>query len=214
MKQRILNEARLLYNKNGLSAVTSRIICKSLNISLGSFSYHFSDKKNITLGLYEQMLDEIEAVYTSVQNKAPDITEYLNSHKQLFTIQAKYKFFHLNLFEILTNNSKIKALHTEKRLKEIQMAKQVYKAYMQAGILKKDTSEQHIERLINVGQILNNFWPIDAELAPKRTQKEKLVHYMKICCGLLEPYLEPQSLDQYREYFDNLEQKATKKREA
>lgn len=204
MKQKILDATRLLYNKHGLSAVTSRMISDKLRISLGSFSYHFPDKKNILINLYEEMLREIQTVYTSVQNSEPNIVAYLNSHKRLFLIQEKYKFFYLNLFEILTTYPNIKLVHSQRRMEELHMAKQVFSLYMKMGILKKDIADSQIERLINVGQILNNFWPVDAEISPRLNDIERLSHYMKICCGLLEPYLEPESLNKYHDYFSQL----------
>jgi AcrR family transcriptional regulator len=184
------------------------MICNNLKISLGSFSYHFPDKKNILTSLYEEMLNEIQTIYISIQNREPDIIVYLDSHKKLFLIQEKYKFFYLNLFEILTNNSRIRLTHSQKRIEEINMAKQVFVSYVNTGVLKKNITDSQIERLINVGQILNNFWPIDSEISPKLKQTERLIHYMKICCGLLEPYLELKSQNKYHEYFSLLENKS------
>jgi len=205
MKQKILNQARKLYNQHGLSSVTARMICDQLKISLGSFSYHFPDKKNILKGLYLEMLNEIQQVYTSMQTNEPTISTYLESHKALFLLQEKYKFYYLNLFEILTNNAEIRQIHEQRRADEINMARQVFSYYVNTGIIKESISESQIDRLINVGMILNNFWPIDSEVSPKKEQKERLVYYMKICCGLLEPYLQPVSLRAYHNYFSFLE---------
>ncbi len=207
MKEKILNQARLLYNAKGLSNVTARVICDHLKISLGSFSYHFPDKKNIIHGLYNAMVEEIQAVYNSIQHKQPTITTYLDSHKATFLIQEKYKFFYLNLFEILTNNMQIKTSFTKRRQQEISMAKQSLHHYMNAGVLKNNLSENDIKKLIDVAQILNNFWPIDSEISTQGNQTDRLVHYMKICCGLLEPYLEKESKTSYYEYFQSLEDK-------
>ncbi len=208
MKQKILDQARLLYNAKGISNVTTRVICDQLKISLGSFSYHFPDKKRILQQLYEEILDENQKIYDTIQKQKPTINTYLDCHKALFLIQEKYKFFYLNLFEILTNHPKIKEAYFKNRIEETNMAKQVFLYYMQMGILKKDITESQIIRLINVGNILNNFWPIDSELSPKLNQTERLIHYMKICCGLLEPYLEEESRDEYHKYFKMLENKS------
>ncbi|GGG06096.1 TetR family transcriptional regulator [Dokdonia pacifica] len=208
MKQKILDQARLLYNAKGISNVTTRVICDQLKISLGSFSYHFPDKKRILQQLYEEILDENQKIYDTIQKQEPTINTYLDCHKALFLIQEKYKFFYLNLFEILTNHPKIKEAYFKNRIEETNMAKQVFLYYMQMGILKKDITESQIIRLINVGNILNNFWPIDSELSPKLNQTERLIHYMKICCGLLEPYLEEESRDEYHKYFKMLENKS------
>ena len=205
MKEKILDMARQLYNDHGLSAVTARIICDRLKISLGSYSYHFPDKKNILIDLYNEMLLEIQAIYTSMQTTEPDILTYLDSHRLLFLLQEKYKFFYMNLFEILTNQPEIMHTHKQKRSEEMAMAKQIFLYYMQKGILKTNISESQIERLIHVGEILNNYWPIDAAVSADREESDRLIHYMKICCGLLEPYLESESHMAYNDYFKRFE---------
>ncbi len=87
------------------------------------------------------------------------------------------------------------------------MARQVFKHYMDMGILKKDISAEQMERLINVGQLLHTFWPIDSEIASEVPQNHRFMHYMKICCGLLEPFLELPSKEAYHNYFNRLIQK-------
>ena len=205
MKEKILQQALQLFNEHGVSTVTARMICDQLKISLGSYSYHFPDKKKITSSLYLQLVSEIEAVYQAMQGETPTILTYLESHRRLFLIQEQYKFFYLNLVEILATNEEVKALYQNRRAEEKQLAHQVFHYYMGSGILKKDTSEAQIERLIDVGQILNDFWPIDAAVSPTKAATDRLVHYMKICCGLLEPFLEVESHEAYHQYFKQLQ---------
>jgi len=73
MKQKILNKSRLLYNKFGLSKVTARMICDNLNISLGSFSYHFPDKKIIIDSLYDELQNELKQIYNNIQSADVDL---------------------------------------------------------------------------------------------------------------------------------------------
>ncbi len=150
-------------------------------------------------------MKEIQATYVLIENKEPTIITYLETHKQLFLIQEKYKFFYLNLFELVTNNQEIRQRHSQIRINERSTAKQIFKEYMRAGVLKKNIDDEQIERLISVGQILNNFWPVDSEMSPKLEGAARLSHYMKICCGLLEPHLEPNSRKEYHHYFAELE---------
>ena len=107
-RTKILNKTRILYNKKGMQNVTARVISQSLNVSLGSFSYHFPDKRIIVKSLYHNLQMELQNMYSSMRNEPASITTYLETHKQLFKIQSKYKFFYLNLFEILLNNEELK----------------------------------------------------------------------------------------------------------
>jgi len=203
-KIKILSKARVLYNKKGLNNVTARVICDNLNISLGSFSYHYPDKKVIIKSLYQELQKELQSMYSIVKNEKPSIITYLETHKELFKIQKKYKFFYLNLFEILSNYEEIRTNYLQNTSNERILAKQMLEFYIQKGILIKSLNEKDIERIINVGQILNNFWTIDVEISSNKNIE--LPHYMKICCGLLEPYLENPSLIKYKNYFKDFKE--------
>lgn len=203
-REKILEAARLLFNKKGVEKVSVRNICSKLNISLGNFSYHFPDKGKIVSDLFQRMTEEMHAVLASIPRDSMSIFFYLESHKQLFLIQEKYKFFYLNLFEILTHHEDIKRSYLDNSKAERKMAHELLDLYVEKGVLKKGIPRLQFERMINVGQILNNSWLVDAEILFKGNQKKKLNYYMRICCGLLEPYLTDNSLKEYKRYFDRL----------
>jgi hypothetical protein len=65
------------------------------------------------------------------------------------------------------------------------MAVEMLKMYSRQGIFKKGIADEEYERLVNVGQVLNNAWLMDAEILYEGSQKKKMAYYMNICCGLL-----------------------------
>lgn len=184
--------------------VSARSICTALNISPGNFSYHYPNKNKIISDLFDNMLAENHSVLNSMAGNTISILTYLEAHKQLFIIQEKYKFFYLNMFEILTHNQDIRERYFSNSKEEKKMAKELLHLYTKKRILKNGIKEEHYDRLINVGQILNNSWVVDAELLYKGNQKKKLNYYMGICCGLLEPYLTDGALKEYNDYFNSL----------
>ncbi|MDI1356323.1 MAG: TetR/AcrR family transcriptional regulator [bacterium] len=203
-KEKILDASRRLFNTDGLAKVSVRDICKELNISAGNFSYHFPNKDKIILGLYKDMLKEVQVAFETLPRAEISITLYLESHKKVFLIQSKYKFIFLNLFEILTNYPEVKAIYLRNAAFERQMARELFNLYVSKGIIKKGINELQFERILNVGQILNTAWVIDAEIVFKGNKKQQMAYYLSICCGLLEPYLMENSLDEYKMYFNNL----------
>src|SRR5688572_9284450 len=102
-KQRILEAARELLNRTGIDNVSARTICSELNISPGNFTYYYSNKNEVIADIYKMMRSDMEAVLAPIAGGEPSIVSYLQIHQQLFLIQDKYKFFYLNLFEILTS---------------------------------------------------------------------------------------------------------------
>lgn len=202
--EKILEAAQKLFNTKGLANVSVRDICAELGISAGNFSYHFPNKDTIVVSLYKTMLSELMQVMETIPCDKVSIVLYLESHKQLFQIQLKYKFIYLNLFEVVTNHPEIKATYLKNISFERKMAKELFGVYMAKGVIKKGISAAQFERMLNVGQIINNSWVIDAEIVFAGNKKQQLHHYMSICCGLLEPYLTGDSLVEYRSYFREL----------
>ncbi|MCI4667549.1 MAG: TetR/AcrR family transcriptional regulator [Bacteroidia bacterium] len=210
MKEKILECARGLYNEHGMSHVTARIICKELKISPGSFSYHFKDKSLIIRMLYKEMLLEMKGALGEFTERKPGITVYLDMHFKLFQVQEKYRFFYLNLNEILARYEDIRTEFLGNVQQELEMGRAMIHSYVEKGILRKDIEGRTLDRLIRVGRILYNFWTLDAAIMPPLNEHAMRLHYLNICCGLLEPYLEPESLREYRAYFDQLEKEAVR----
>jgi AcrR family transcriptional regulator len=203
-KEKILEASRKLFNAQGLAKVSVRDICGELNISVGNFSYHFPNKDTIVVSLYKGMLTELASVVQSIPRDTVNITVYLESHKQLFQIQLKYKFIYLNLFEVITAHPEIKVMHLKNITYERKTAGELFDIYVKKGVIKKGLDRDEFTRILNVGQIINNSWVIDAEIVYTGNKKQQLAYYMSICCGLLEPYLTTESAKEYKRYFERL----------
>jgi AcrR family transcriptional regulator len=203
-QERILEAARGQFNKVGVDNVSARTICAELGISPGNFTYYYSNKNEIIADLFKKMTAENYTVFVSMSEKEASILTYLEAHNQMFLIQEKYKFFYLNLFEILTNNPEVKANYLNQAKAELKMAREMLHLYVDKGILITGIKDEQFERMVNEGRILNNSWLVDAELLYKSNQKRKLHYYMGICCGLIEPYLTSNASKDYKEFFKNL----------
>jgi AcrR family transcriptional regulator len=203
--KKILEAARVLLNSVGIDRVSTRTISAELNISPGNFTYYYTNKDQVIADLYRQMKSESQSVLASMAGNEISILTYLEAHRQLFLVQDKYKFFYLNLFEILANNPGVKERYLSEAKAERKMAHEFLSVYVNKGILKRGIAEEQLERLVNVGQILNNLWVVDAEVLYKGNQKKKLAYYMSICCGLLEPYLSDKAAKEYGQFFSKLQ---------
>jgi len=203
-KSKILDTSRTAFNAKGVGNVTVRDICRELNISVGNFSYHYPNKDQIVEELYSSMTTEIEAVYRGLFQQKLDIVCYLDCHKKVFSIQIKYKFFYLNLFEILTKYPKIAISYRKSNTTERANANELFGVFKSAGIIRDDVATSDFERILNIGQIVNNAWLIDAEILFSGSKKKQLKYYMSICCGLIEPYLTEKSKGEFNDYFTRL----------
>jgi AcrR family transcriptional regulator len=206
-KDKILDVAQDLFNKNGIRKVSVRSISEAMQISLGNFTYHFPSKKNLIVELYYKMIAEIEEIGMHIRLSKDSILFFLEYHKQLFKIQNSYKFFYLNNFELLKTFGELKQAYLQHRERQRKNFRQLFQYYVNEGIFKNNISEVAFERLISIGEMIDSFWIVDAEINFKGSEKKKLVHYLELCCSLIESYLTPTALQEYQGFFENLRKK-------
>ena len=204
-REKIIEASRILFNTYGIKPVTARRICKQVNISLGSFSYYFPDRSKIITELYASMLDQIMHL-TQVNSEGKlTIYQYLELMRKRFLIQLKYKFFYLNLFEILSMHSEVRGIYHHHMNMERDMLLKMIKRMSDGGSFKQDLSPDEIIHTIDTGQILNNSWLIDAEIVFPNIPQQALYHYMKLCCGTLKSWLTESEKEVFTAYFEQLE---------
>lgn len=197
----ILDTARRLFNRDGLAAVTARVIAGELKISPGSFSYHFPDKRRLVVELYRSMIAEMNADLKKTETAAPCITTLLEAFWTLALVQVKYKFFFLNLFEILRSFPAIRHLHKRALARERTMAKALFDGYRAAGVLKSDITPREIKYILRQSQILFAYWIVDAESGDFASEEQAVRHYTEVCCSPLLPYLSEDSKTEFMNYF-------------
>lgn len=200
-RDKILLTAQNLFNQKGIGNVSLRNICEALEISPGNFTYHFPNKDKMIIELYHKMIDELEEAEEHVEAPKKSILFFLQSHKYIFYIQNKYKFFYLNTFELLNNFSDIKKAYLKHILRERKSIEELFESYIRNGIFKKSMKIDLAKKLIRVGQMVNISWITDAEINFKGSEKIKLNYYLQLCCSIIEPYLTPSALEEYEKFF-------------
>ncbi|MEM6805079.1 MAG: TetR/AcrR family transcriptional regulator [Bacteroidota bacterium] len=208
-KDKILQIALQLFNEQGFRTVTVENICEKLGISKGNFNYHFRKKERLIELLYDSMVAEVNELVSAIPFEDAKVSYFLQTHKALFHIQAKYRFFFLNFFEILNHYPVIKEKYLQRYELEKTFALQSLKVYMEKGVLRNDIRAEELDRIIEVGYVLNNSWAVDAEIHFSGNEHQKMIHYLKLCCGRLEPYLSPEAKKEYLAYFDRLQKEIT-----
>lgn len=201
MKNKILETARKLFNSNGLRPVTARMICNELSISPGSFSYHYPNKDLILETLSSELLVEYDTIFSKLGSEDITIADFLKTLEQLFNLQHRYRFFYLNLFEVLSQHQAtwdIYSIHFKKNSDTFQrMLTRIH----QTGRIRKDISSKELYSLSQVYQILINQWLTNTEINEIDSKKEKIKHHLKTCASVLYPNLTKKGTKEYKNYF-------------
>jgi len=207
-RDRILDATRQLFNRQGVTGVSMRDIAAELDMSVGNLWYHFKTKDLIVAELYQQLIGEM---YTQMQQLPPNrdsIVALLESHRLMFAVQYRFKFFYLNLYDVLDQHPTVKDLYLKFSQQNREVAKGYLREFEQSAVFARSLTERERNQLITSGQMLNNTWAIDAELFYAGDAQRKLLHYMQICCQLFYPYLTEDARKEYDAYFDALESDA------
>lgn len=99
-RERILNNARLLFNAYGYWNVSIRKISNDLKISPGNFNYHFKRKDEILEILYFRMVDTFKARIEKHKNEQPHFKKLKNDLNEGLNIMLDYKFIWTDLHHI------------------------------------------------------------------------------------------------------------------
>ena len=115
-KEKILNAAILLFNRNGLPNVGLQQIADECSISVGNLAYHFQYKEDLMRTLADQINAEISPVVDS-ENQFPLLIDFDNQLSKYYALINQFAFFFLDVIELERTYSKI---HNQ-RVKYINM---------------------------------------------------------------------------------------------
>ncbi len=204
LKDDIIETARKMYNAKGLRKVTARAICTELNISPGSFSYHYPMKNQLIVDIFERYLAEMAHIIKEVDFEEISILYFLRSKVATFKLQNKYKFFYLNLFEILANYPEIKTRYSENLIFEQAISKELFEVYALNDVFESHTMVDEIDKLAALTQLLHTSWMLDSEIMGIQKFEDKLKHYLKLCVWPLEKFLTLDAREEYESFMESI----------
>ena len=110
VKDRILESALRLFNKEGYDAILLSDIANSLDMSRGNLSYHYRNKEALVYELIRHLRQEINELQL-LNNSFPSFKAIQSSVWLLFIIQQKYSFvfFERRLFKKYEMDHEIEA---------------------------------------------------------------------------------------------------------
>lgn len=110
---KILETALKLFNETNTQSATTNHIAKAMNISPGSLNYHYKNREEIILKLYQLMREKM----TLSIKKLPKTIKELNEHqKMLIHIQWEYRFFFKEMLFLFSRDKELEELYIKDNL--------------------------------------------------------------------------------------------------
>ncbi|PLK44106.1 TetR/AcrR family transcriptional regulator [Emticicia sp. TH156] len=199
-KERILHTSLQLFNEQGIDAVTVRHIAKELGMSHGNLCYHFPNTDAIAEKLYEQLINELNAVLNEPASlDAVNLQTLYKLAAFVFEKLYKYKFLMQDFISLMRRIPSLKQKHRDLINNRRVFFKAGIDAGIQAGFLKPEIIAGQYENFFNQLFIIGDFWLVSAEILYEGKEEDKLLTYLNIAFTLIVPYLTEKGLAEYRE---------------
>lgn len=194
-KEKILNQALLLFNEKGVDQVSALQISQALGISYGNLTYHFKNKDAIILGLYQEVQQVIDATLAKLVQHLFEETFYLQLINEFFEITWRYRFIYLNLSSLMSQYPTIKAAERKYAKQRSKIFSKVKETFIREEYLKPESDIDYKLTIHSLSMILYA-WILDAQLFYAGKEQSKIDYYVGLLYNMTIPILTPKGKEQ------------------
>ncbi|MBO0321906.1 TetR/AcrR family transcriptional regulator [Muricauda sp. CAU 1633] len=202
-RERILRSALKLFNKYGTSNVTLRTIAKDLGISQGNLNYHFKKREDIINELYQRLVNDIDEIMLSNQQKEVSLKLLFDVSEVVTTNFYRYRFILLNFTEVMLEHRPIRNHFRDMvKLREEQMTA-LFSAFVEKGLMHNEQYPNQFQNLCRRFQILGDFWMSSAKVIhPKGLTKKSIQEYSGLLLEAIYPYLTSVGQEEFKQHYN------------
>jgi AcrR family transcriptional regulator len=200
-RERILETSLALFNTHGAPQVTTADIADEMSISPGNLYYHFSNKDEIVLDLYERYEATVLPLYAHRGGRSLDVDDLWLWLHLLFESMWKYRFLYRDIDQLTSQSPKLGArfgaLLRRAAITVIELCEGLTKARAMHA------SEREIESLAQNVVLVSAYW-MSYDRVRRSAENAATEHHAGRAAyqvlALFAPYLDGDA----RAYFDRL----------
>jgi AcrR family transcriptional regulator len=173
-RERILELSLQLFNSYGEPNVNTTIIADEMKISPGNLYYHFKNKDDIILSIFQQFEREIDKLLTVPSGRKPNVEDAWLFLHVLFELIWRYRFFYRDLNNLLINNRTLELRFKTLLQQKIAMARWLCEGLSAGGELSASRSE--LDSLAVNMVVVATYWlSYEYVLEPRRLTEPEVV---------------------------------------
>lgn len=156
-RERILELSLRLLNDYGEPNVNTTIIAEQMRISPGNLYYHFKNKDDIVLCLFQQFEKEIDKLLTvPAGTRPPNVEDAWFFLHLLFELIFRYRFIYRDLNNLLINSRALELRFKALLEQKISMTRWLCAGLARHGALKAGPAE--VESLATNMVVVTTWW--------------------------------------------------------
>jgi AcrR family transcriptional regulator len=194
-RDKIIQASIVLFNEQGERNVTTNHIAAHLNISPGNLYYHFRNKEDIILSIYEEfaknLLEDAFPLPFSDMKPLESILVYMDA---VFQAMSKYHFFYRNLPVLLAKNPILREKYVSVQLTIGTRVSQMMVALREVNIVQFEDEE--LLDLVSILRIVSTFWLSFYQTQNMNDEITSSVFYEGVIkiIAIIRPYTTPEAL--------------------
>jgi len=202
-REKILQQARLLFNEHGVSSISSRKISEAVGIHYGNLCYYFPKKEDILLQLYHDMQEELDKEVFNLREEIFRFDFMVRGLRGMLEVLYKYKFIYLDLTDLTRKLPEIKA-HTRRQYqKRMNVCREIYSFLQLEGYLKPEKMSGHYDKLTHGILMIINGWIVDGEIFYDGEESAKPDHYLELIYRVISASLTSKGQENFIKVYED-----------
>ena len=156
-RDKIIQASIALFNEQGERNVTTNHIAAHLAISPGNLYYHFRNKEDIILSIYEEyarslLLDTLPKLPAELK-PLDSLVLYMDS---VFQTTMKFRFFYSNLPVLLDKSPNLREKYVEVQQSITERISKLLLSLRAADFI--DFADEELADIVSILRLINTFW--------------------------------------------------------
>jgi AcrR family transcriptional regulator len=188
---RILEAALAMFNADGSHAVSTRHIAAKLEISPGNLYYHFANKEEIVLRLYERIEAALMETLAPRSDKPQTFETILQYLDDIFGHMWEFRFFYCDVNALLREVPGLKERYRDLAERVRLRSRAIFDSMVEAGWM--DASPEQLDLLTTNAWIVLTQWFTHRQVIERRRtiQSSDIREGIRHLVALFSPLLKP-----------------------
>jgi AcrR family transcriptional regulator len=188
-REKILDTALHLFNKEGTADVSTNHIAEACAISPGNLYYHFRNKQEIIRELFQRLYAIWDKGLPMPQVRSPVLDDLKTVVEANYQIIWQYRFAYRELVALLRQDTKLRQDFLAIRQRGFDGFYQLFSAFVSAGVFRTPDDPQAINELQEVCWLISEFWITNLEVNGRNVDEIEMQRGVKLLLRVLQPYL-------------------------
>jgi len=165
-RERIADAALALFNSEGTSAVSTRHVAARLGISPGNLYYHFGNKEEIVLHLYERIEARLQAILAPPDRGARTFEDILGYLDAIFAHLWEFRFFYRDLNSLLRDVPGLRDRYRRLAERVLARSREIFSVMVRQGWM--EASDEHLDLVATNAWIVLTQWFTHRQVVDRR----------------------------------------------